>query len=692
MKKVMIYCYIFVFVFCSCMARGEQVVLSQQPTPVSIGAAAGIVMDYNTGQVLYEKNADTMLVPASITKVMTAYIVFEELEAGTLTLDTPIKISQNAANMSRNASYPMMVPLSAGGTVSVDMLLKLILLPSASASCVVIAEHISGSEQAFVARMNETAQRLGIDANYQNSHGALVHYTTVRAQAVLIREFIERFPDILRYTAMSSVTFNGVRYANTNRFVASSPYYGADGFKTGTISASGYCLAITAQRDGNRVISVVFKSATNDARYADSKQILDYSFALIESGSLIYKDIYAHPLKNEIIEFYNKGLSPYPSGQNLDPNTIVTVAEFHSILNSVIRLYGLENTLAIDSFDTGVLTKEKAFSMIDETIPLFTTATKYFADSDAINPEYIDAIARVQTANIDTPSADNYFYPTMQMTRANIANTTVALCRYIEENIQWLPTETVGVTAFDTPMYVTIPFIFNTYNAPYSILNPTGTYEPQMVQVVDALDGGWLQVSFDDTLHWIYTKGELVYAKSTQPLFNSSEKQSVDDVITPQIITAVESDLDTVAVSTWLGTKWITTNDTNRFFNDMVFVTPFECDVYEEPSETATQIETCLQYEALQVLEIAENGFWYVMNDRFEGWIDTQNRLLYTHTAVDTYSDPYVQHTPITFSSQIFHVEARENNFVKVATALGSRWIDYSINVETTPVETIGNR
>ena len=123
---------------------------ASQPAEPRIAADSAIVIDYDTGETLYEKDADTMRVPASMTKVMTAYIIFEELEAGNLTLDTLVPISNFAAQISRNqASYPTAVPLPYGGSLTVDTLLRLILIPSASASCVAMAEYISGTEAAL---------------------------------------------------------------------------------------------------------------------------------------------------------------------------------------------------------------------------------------------------------------------------------------------------------------------------------------------------------------------------------------------------------------------------------------------------------------------------------------------------------------------------------------------------------------
>ena len=260
------------------------VVAATPPTPPNVTADSAIVMDYDTGEVLYEKDADTMRVPASMTKVMTAYIIFEELEAGNLTLDTMVPVSNTNADRSRSSSYPAMVPLPYGKSQSVDTLLKLILIPSASASCIVMADYISGSEAAFVQRMNETAKRLGMTAEYENSHGAHVHYLTARSQAILVREFIRRFPQVLEYTSMTGVTFNGKYYPNTNKLLPGLDYAydGVDGFKTGTISAAGYCLSATAVKNGRRIISVVMHADDDKTRHTDTTALLDYGFAMLE--------------------------------------------------------------------------------------------------------------------------------------------------------------------------------------------------------------------------------------------------------------------------------------------------------------------------------------------------------------------------------------------------------------------------
>lgn len=309
----------------------------------SIRADSAIAIDYDTGEVLYTKNADSMMVPASMTKVMTAYIIFEELEAGRLTLDTKVPISAKNAALSRDGSnYPASVPLPSGGTVSVDTLLKLILIPSASASCIVMAEYISGSESAFVQRMNETAKSLGMDANYQNCHGAHVHYLTARSQAKLVRAFIQRFPQILEYTSMTSVYFNGRTYQNTNHLLPGSAYAypGADGFKTGTIAAAGYCLSATAERNGHRVISVVMHSDNDATRHTDSIAILNYAFQVLNDRS-VYPDLTYHWSRDAVEALAAKNVELHTQeGQNYLPDQAITRAEFTAMLYSALEQAG----------------------------------------------------------------------------------------------------------------------------------------------------------------------------------------------------------------------------------------------------------------------------------------------------------------------------------------------------------------
>ncbi|MCL2361311.1 MAG: stalk domain-containing protein [Defluviitaleaceae bacterium] len=250
---------------------------------IDIAAQAAIVMDFETGEILFQRDIHTPRVPASMTKAMTAFVVFEEIEAGNLSLDTLIPISTNAARISSDTNMQgAPFPLAVGSYHTVDMLLHLALLPSSNGACVALGEYISGTEAAFAVRMNESAAAIGMFSQFTNAHGAIAHYTNVYSIAVLVREFIYRYPDILHITGASYVNFGGVRRNNTNQLLTVRPYAGADGFRTGTTREAGWCLAATAYRDGRRIIAVVMNAPNNDRRYSDSITLLDFGFAEME--------------------------------------------------------------------------------------------------------------------------------------------------------------------------------------------------------------------------------------------------------------------------------------------------------------------------------------------------------------------------------------------------------------------------
>ena len=250
----------------------------------NITAPIAVVMCFDTGEILYERSMDRRWIPASMTKSMTAFITYQEIGLGNLTLDTRIRVSPGAASFSQDRRQEgSFVPLQQNTYITVEMLLRLMMLPSSNGAAVVLAEHISGTEAAFVNRMNETAAELGMYSSFTNSHGAHAHHTNAYSMALLIREFITRYPDILRITSMPFVNFNGTHYNNTNRLLTdhafnTHPFEGADGFKTGTIRASGWGHSTTAMRDGRRVIAVVMNTANNNARQQDSRVLLQFGF------------------------------------------------------------------------------------------------------------------------------------------------------------------------------------------------------------------------------------------------------------------------------------------------------------------------------------------------------------------------------------------------------------------------------
>ena len=249
----------------------------------NINAPIAVIMCFDTGDILYDRNMNQRWIPASMTKIMTAFLVYEEIGLGNLSLDTEIRVSENAARISTDRRIEgSFVPLQANTYITVENLLRLIMLPSSNGATIVVAEHISGSEEAFVIRMNETAESLGMYASFTNTHGAFIHHSNAYSIALLIRTFIQRYPDILRITAMPSMNFNGQFYNNTNWLVRTASLFdGADGFKTGTIRAAGWGHSTTAIRDNRRIIAVLMNTANNSERQSQSRVLLEYGFTTL---------------------------------------------------------------------------------------------------------------------------------------------------------------------------------------------------------------------------------------------------------------------------------------------------------------------------------------------------------------------------------------------------------------------------
>ena len=247
---------------------------------INVTARAAIAMDFETGEILFQRDVHTPRVPASMTKAMTAFVVYEEMERGNLTMDTLVTISANASRIASDANMQgAPFPLAAGSRHTVDTLLHLSMLPSSNGANVALAEHISGSEAAFAQRMNESAAAIGMYSRFTNAHGALPHYTTAYSLALLTRQFITRYPDILRITGAATMDFQGRTVNNTNLLFSTFAYAGADGFRTGTTREAGFCLIATAYRDGRRTITVVMNAPDNPGRYGDTQRLLDFGFA-----------------------------------------------------------------------------------------------------------------------------------------------------------------------------------------------------------------------------------------------------------------------------------------------------------------------------------------------------------------------------------------------------------------------------
>lgn len=249
------------------------------PTPPDVGAGAYILMDARSGKVLAAKNADLPLPPASITKIMTSYVVAHELTDGRLQDSELARVSMAARAMQGSRTF-----LEVNSQVPVIDLLRGLIVQSGNDAAVALAEHISGSEQEFVQMMNSYASQLGMDNTlYANASGYPQenHYSTAHDQALLTRDMIAQFPEHYQLYSERSFTWNGIRQNNRNRLLWLDS--SVDGVKTGHTEDAGYCLVASAARRGTRLISVVMQSESTTARDQASRELLNYGFRHYET-------------------------------------------------------------------------------------------------------------------------------------------------------------------------------------------------------------------------------------------------------------------------------------------------------------------------------------------------------------------------------------------------------------------------
>ena len=245
---------------------------------LSLPCRSAILMDAATGQVLYEQNADEALPPASVTKVMTLLLVMEAVDAGKISLSDTVTVSANAASMGGSQVY-----LKEGETMSVEEMLKCVVIASANDCAVALAEFVAGSEEGFVAAMNARAAALGmVNTRFENTNGlddtATDHVTSARDIAIMSRALISH-PKILEYSGiwMDTIRDGSFGLTNTNRLVRFYP--GCTGLKTGSTAKAKFCISATAERDGLSLICVIMAADTRDIRNAAAAQLLDYGFA-----------------------------------------------------------------------------------------------------------------------------------------------------------------------------------------------------------------------------------------------------------------------------------------------------------------------------------------------------------------------------------------------------------------------------
>ncbi|MCL1068078.1 serine hydrolase [Shewanella olleyana] len=264
----------------SSLAANAPMVMPNAPT---VAAKAYVLMDYNSGRVIAESNAYESLNPASLTKMMTSYVIGHEVKVGNISLEDEVTISKKAWSKNFPDSSKMFIEV--GKKVTVEDLNRGIIIQSGNDACVAMAEHIAGTEDGFVDLMNSWSKQLGMTQSYfENSHGldSDNHKTTAYDMALLGAALIRDVPDEYRVYSEKSFTFNGIKQYNRNGLLWDNSL-NVDGIKTGHTSGAGYNLVSSATNDGMRLITVVMGTNSESARKAESKKLLNYGFRFFES-------------------------------------------------------------------------------------------------------------------------------------------------------------------------------------------------------------------------------------------------------------------------------------------------------------------------------------------------------------------------------------------------------------------------
>ncbi len=257
------------------------------PAPPQLAANGYLLIDANTGEVLVEQNADEQLAPASLTKMMTSYIVSSEIEAGRLRETDLVTISDDAWRRGGSASGGSTMFLDPRSKVSVSDLMRGVIIQSGNDASIALAQHIAGSEEAFAEVMNQQAALLGMNnSNFRNATGlpADDHYTTAKDLSLLARALINDFPEHYEVYSERYFSYNGINQPNRNKLLFTDN--SVDGIKTGHTSEAGFCLVSSSEKNGMRLIAVVMGSKNEDTRADESRKLLAYGFRYYQTHQL----------------------------------------------------------------------------------------------------------------------------------------------------------------------------------------------------------------------------------------------------------------------------------------------------------------------------------------------------------------------------------------------------------------------
>jgi len=340
------------------------------PAPPKVNAESYLVMDYQSGHVIAGENISARVEPASLTKMMTTYVVAEELASGNITLDDKVLISEKAWRMKGSRMF-----IEVDTRVTVKELLKGVIIQSGNDASVALAEYISGTEEVFAAMMNEYAHELGMkNTHFMNSTGwpHENHYTTAEDMAVLARTLIRDHPDVYALHSIKEFTYNGIKQQNRNKLLWRDD--SVDGIKTGRTQSAGYCLVTSAERDGMRLISVVMGSDNQGARMRATRALLNFAFRFYETHKL-YKarqTVTTSPVWKGVADILNLGINddlwvtiPRGSRDKLDiktdiENTIIAPVHKGSVHGNLIvslggRKLAERSLVSLDAIEAGSL-------------------------------------------------------------------------------------------------------------------------------------------------------------------------------------------------------------------------------------------------------------------------------------------------------------------------------------------------
>ena len=262
------------FTFIALLLSASFSLAAPLPAPPQLSANSFLLIDHVSGEVLAAKDPDKRVEPASLTKMMTAYLVSTELQRGAVTLKDPVHVSDEAQAMPGSRMF-----IEAGTTVPLEDLMHGLIIQSGNDASVALAEHIGGSESGFVDMMNRMADKLGMtNTNYRNASGLPDpdHYTTAADLVLIASAMIREFPQTYKIYSKREFTWNDIRQKNRNTLLWRDD--SVDGMKTGHTEAAGYCLVASAVRDNMRLISVVLGTASDKTRIAESQRLLNYGF------------------------------------------------------------------------------------------------------------------------------------------------------------------------------------------------------------------------------------------------------------------------------------------------------------------------------------------------------------------------------------------------------------------------------